>query len=58
MIAGGHRPPYNCCLEFTRDLTLKAKPVGETPKKEEKMSGTGVSPVRPQAKSCGYLYSS
>jgi hypothetical protein len=36
MIAGGHRPPYNCCLEFTRDLTLKAKPVGETPKKEEK----------------------
>ena len=24
------------CLEFTRDLTLKAKPVGEVPKKEEK----------------------
>jgi len=24
------------CLEFTRDLTLKAKPVGEAPQKEEK----------------------
>jgi hypothetical protein len=24
------------CLEFTRDLTLKAKPVGEAPSKEKK----------------------
>lgn len=24
------------CLEFTRDLTLKAKPVGEAPPKEKK----------------------
>ena len=24
------------CLEFTRDLTLKAKPAGEAPKKGEK----------------------
>jgi len=24
------------CLEYTRDLTIKAKPVGEVPPKEEK----------------------
>ena len=24
------------CLEFTRDLTLKAKPIGEAPVKEKK----------------------
>ncbi len=35
------------CLEFTRDLTLKAKPVGEAP--PEKKSGPGArdrGPVR------------
>ena len=26
------------CLEYTRDLTLKAKPVGEVPGKEKKWS--------------------